>query len=210
MTITFPVDLLADWPGWSPRFELMRRQEQSRTTGGKTIVKDFGSPLWAGSWVSRTLSPNELDHWRARLDALEEGLQTFRGYALSRCYPIAYPQAAYEALGIGAVTVSALGGNNKSCRVTGLSAGYQVSIGDMIAIAGSGLHRVMEAVTADNGGVSPYFELRPHFAPGAAVGAAVQLVRPSCLMQVVPGSITADADPQTGRGTISFDGMEVL
>lgn len=208
MAVTYPLDFMPQFPGWSTKFEPMHRQEQSRTAGGETYVKDLGSPLWFGAWVSRTLRPNELDHWRARLDALENGLQTFRGYPLSRCYPIAYPKAAYDALGVGAVSLGSIGSNRKSATLTGLPAGYKLSIGDMIQVAGSGLHRVLEAVTANGSGVTPVFEVRPHFWPGASAPAAVTLVRPSCPMRIVPGSIASDADLSTGRGTVSFQAIE--
>ncbi|MDX3929257.1 MAG: hypothetical protein QHC90_26080 [Shinella sp.] len=208
MTIVYPVNLLADFPGWTTKFEPMFRQEQSRTAGGRTYVKDLGWPLWNGAWVTRSLSPNNLDRCRGRLEALEGGLQTFIGYPLSRCYPIAYPKPAYDALGVGSVTTGTIGANNKSCTLAGLPAGYRVSIGDLLEITGSGLHRVMEAVTANGSGVTPTFEVRPHFWPGAAAGAAVKLAGPSCRMAIVPGSISSTADPQTGRGTVSFEAVE--
>lgn len=208
MAITYPIDFLPDFPGWSTKFEPMFRQEQSRTAGGVTYVKDLGSPLWQGAWSSRSLRPNELDYWRARLDALENGLQTFKGYPLSRCYPIAYPKPAYDALGVGSVTLGSIGTNRKSGTLVGLPAGYMLSIGDLIEVAGSGLHRVMQAVTASGAGITPVFEVRPHFWPGASAPAAVTLVRPSCPMRIVPSSINSDADPSTGRGSISFQAIE--
>ena len=208
MAITYPIDFLPDFPGWSTKFEPMFRQEQSRTAGGVTYVKDLGSPLWQGAWSSRSLRPNELDTWRARIDALENGLQTFKGYPLSRCYPIAYPKAAYDALGVGSVTLGSIGTNRKSGTLVGLPAGYMLSIGDLIEVADSGLHRVMEAVTASGAGITPVFEVRPHFWPGASAPATVTLVRPSCPMRIVPGSINSDADPSTGRGSISFQAIE--
>ena len=36
MAISFPYDILADFPGWSVDFDLMWRQEQSRTAGAAT------------------------------------------------------------------------------------------------------------------------------------------------------------------------------
>jgi hypothetical protein len=89
MTITYPLDksFLADLPGITTDFDLLWRQEQSRTAGGRTVVKDFGSPLWRLSAQSRSLKPNELDHWRARLTTLENGLKTFRAFPKIRWFP---------------------------------------------------------------------------------------------------------------------------
>jgi hypothetical protein len=206
MTITYPVDLLADFPGWSIKFEPLYRQEQSRTAGGVTYIKDLGSPLWSASYQTRSLSINELDAWRARLEALEGGLQFFKGVPLSRARPIAYP--AGKAVPANAL-LSALGADNKSVTISGLSSGYILSLGDMIQIANSGLYRVVEAAVANSGGVASLFEVRPHLWPGTVAGSAVTLVRPSCTMMIVPGSISSDADLATGRGALSFQSIEV-
>ncbi|OLP44159.1 hypothetical protein [Rhizobium oryziradicis] len=206
MTITYPVDLLADFPGWSTKFEPLYRQEQSRTAGGVTYIKDLGSPLWSASYQTRSLKPNELDAWRARLEALEGGLQFFKGVPLSRARPIAYP--AGKAVPSNPV-LSAIGSNNKSVTISGLSSGYVFSVGDMVQIAGSGLYRVVEGAVANSGGVASLFEVRPHLWPGTVAGSAVTLIRPSCTMMIVPGSITSDAELATGRGSITFNAIEV-
>lgn len=211
------LDPLADFPGWTTSFELLWRQEQSRTAGGVTLVKDFGSPLWQGAWQSKSLSPNELDAWRARLDALENGMKTFKGYPLSRCYPIAYPKGAWPTGGSfngRTATVYAVGAGNKSLRVDLLPAGFQLRVGDMLQVTHGAsptrydLYRVQEAATAIAGGITPEFEVRPHLWPGVAVDNLVSIYRPFCLMAIVPGSIASQADPQTGRGTVSFQAIE--
>ncbi|MDQ0456049.1 hypothetical protein [Rhizobium paknamense] len=206
MTIAYPLDLLAEFPGWSTKFELLHRQEQSRTEGGRTIVKDLGSPLWQATYQTRTLSANDLDYWRARLDLLEGGLQIFRGYPLSRARPVAYPGASALPQ---AVTLAALGDDNKSITLAGLPAGFQFSVGDMIEIADSGLYRVMEAASATAEGLTGPFELRPHLWPGTVTGRAVRLLRPACRMTLIPGSLSSDADVSSGRGSLSFQAIEV-
>lgn len=201
-----PVDLLSGFPGWATKFELFYRQEQSRVAGGRTFVKDLGDPLWTATYQSRALSINELDHWRGRLDEMEGGLLTFRAVSPSRCYPIAYPRGAGAPA--SGVRVSALGADNKSLRLLGLPSGYRISIGDLIEIEGSGLYRVItEAVAAENG-ISPLFQVRPHFWPGTASGSVVTLIRPGCPMSIVPGTISTDADASTGRGVVTFQAVE--
>jgi hypothetical protein len=202
-----PYDLLNDFPGWTIGFELMWRQEQSRVAGGRTIVKDLGSPLWQTKVQSKQLSPNLLDYWRARLDAMENGLATFRGYPVSRTFPIAYPRGAWPTAFDGvSANLHTIGGNNKSVRVNSLPATFKLSIGDLISF-GDNLHRVVEAATADGAGLTPLFEVRPHIWPGSVTGVAVAIKRPSCVMAIVPGSISSEAGLD-GRGSVAFQAME--
>ena len=202
MTLTYPQDPLADFPGWTPEFDLQWRQEQSRQADGRTIGKDFGSPIWRMTAVSKVLSANWLDHWRHSFDAPEGGQKTFKGYPLSRCRPILHPGAA--ALPAGVLHTIAV--DRKTVRVSGLT-GIKLSVGDMISIGGRDLHRVMEAATAV-AGLTPLFEVRPHIWGDVVTTTAVSISRPFCLMSIVPGSVASSADPQTGRGTISFQAME--
>lgn len=200
MTITYPLDLLAIFPGWSTEFELQHRQEQSRQANGRTIVKDLGSPLWRASYQSRSLRPNELDAWRARLASLENGLQTFKGFALSRCRPILHPGAASLPTG----ELHTIDANRKAIRVDDL-VGVTLSVGDMIQIGAKDLHQVMEPAS---GTLTDLFEVRPHLWPGVVAGATVSIVKPACIMAIVPGSVSSPADMATGRGTISFQAVE--
>ncbi|QGA55850.1 hypothetical protein [Brucella sp. 2280] len=200
MAITYPYDILADFPGWSVEFDLAYRQETSRTAIGQTFVKDFGSPLWTASFQSRSMRPNELDAWRARLKALEGGLKQFRGRPTSRCYPIAYPNG----MGMGnvsAVTIGSIGANRNTIGLSGLPGGYIASVGDYLQIGTKDIHQIVSVSGSE-------IEVRPHLWPTTAVGDAVTLVKPSCLMTIVPGSINTTADLSTGRGVITFQGFE--
>lgn len=198
--ITYPYDILADFPGWSTDFDLAYRQETSRTAIGQTFVKDFGSPLWTASYQSRSMRPNELDAWRARLKALEGGLKQFRGRPTSRCYPIAYPNGTGMG-NVSAVTVGSIGMNRNTIGLSGLPGGYIASVGDCLQIRTNDLHQIVNVSGSE-------IEVRPHLWPTTAVGDAVTLVKPSCLMTIVPGSINTTADLSTGRGVITFQGFE--
>lgn len=200
MAITYPYDILAEFPGWSTDFDLAYRQETSRTAIGQTFVKDLGSPLWTASYQSRVMRPNELDAWRARLKALEGGLKQFRGRPASRCYPIAYPNGT--GMGdVSAVTVGSIGANRNTIGLSGLPGGYVASVGDYLQIRMNDLHQIVNVSGSE-------IEVRPHLWPTTAVGDAVTLVKPSCLMTIVPGSINTTADLSTGRGVITFQGFE--
>lgn len=208
MSLSAPFNLLADFPGWTVSFDLMYRQEQSRTAGGRTVVKDLGSPLWQLKAQSKQLRPNLLDYWRARLTALGNGLQTFYGYPLSRTYPIAYPNGSWPTGGAfsGLAVLATINANRKAVTVSGLPAAFVLSVGDYVSVAGN-LHQVMEATTASAGGLTPEFEVRPHIWLGVAAGAAVAVYRPSCIMSIVPGSVASDSD-LTGWGSVSFQAIE--
>ncbi|PWK65877.1 hypothetical protein [Aminobacter sp. AP02] len=200
MAITYPLDLLAGFPGWSTEFDLLSRDEFSRTANGRTIPKNLGSPLWRASYTTRSLRPNQLDEWRARLSSLENGQKTFKGYPTSRCRPIAHPGSAVLPTG----SLFSIDANRKAIRITAL-AGVSLSVGDMIQIGTKDLHQVMEPV---DGPVTGLFEVRPHIWPGVANGAVVTIVRPTCIMAIVPGSISSTADKETGRGVVSFQAIE--
>lgn len=195
MSITYPVDLLESFPGWSTDFDLLWRQEQSRQANGRTLVKDFGSPLWRATYLSRSLSPNELDRWRARLAAMENGLRTFYGRPLSRCRPINHPGSS--ALPSGAIASITDG---KVVTLSGFST-IVFSVGDFLCREGKDLHQI---VGIDGGSL----ELRPHLWPGVETGDAVTIAKPACIMAIVPGSVSSPADLSTGRGAVSFQAIE--
>lgn len=199
MALTEPLDLLADFPGWSTDFSLMARQEQSRHASGRTRVKDFGQPLWRGTWQSRSMRPNELDAWRARIEQAMTSQMTFKGWQSSRCRPIKHPGSSTLPTG----ELSAIGDDDKTVRVADLT-GITLSVGDMLRI-GTGLYRVLEPASGNPTG---FFTITPHLWPGAATGQSVVISKPWVAMTVDPGSLSASADPRTGRGSISFSATE--
>lgn len=206
-----PFDILDGFPGWVTGFDLMVRQEQSRSASGVTYVKDLGPPLWTLKAQSKVLKPNALDYWRARLKVLEGGLYTFLGYPLSRVYPIAYPNGSWPTGGAFDGVSAALAGvnaNRRAVAVDDLPAGFQFRIGDYLAI-GTDLHQVVDAATANGFGATGEFEVRPHIWPGVVAGSdPVSVYRPACVMALVPGSISTDAS-LTGWGSIAFQGVEI-
>ncbi|MET3899667.1 hypothetical protein ABIB57_003629 [Devosia sp. UYZn731] len=199
MALTEPLDLLTGFPGWSTDFALMARQEQSRHASGRTRVKDFGQPIWRGQWQSKTLSSNTLDALRARIEQAMISQMTFTAYQSSRCRPIKHPGAGLLPAG----TLNAIGDDDQTVRVAGL-AGISLSIGDMMRI-GSSLYRMQEAASGNPTGV---FTIAPHLWPGTVTGQPVIISKPWCLMTIDPGSLSASADPRTGRGSISFSATE--
>ena len=208
MSIVYPVNLLPGFPGWTTGFSLHWRQEQSTQASGRVLVKDMGSPLWTLRATTKSLSPNELDTWRAKLTTLENGLKTFWGYPMSRCYPILYPNGSWPTGGAfnGNAVLSSINANRKAIALQALPAGFKLTVGDYLSIDGD-LHQVMEPATANGSGVTGEFEVRPHLWPAAAVADPVSVKQPACLMAIVPGSLSSDAQV-AGWGSVSFSAME--
>ena len=172
MTIAYPLNLMPGFPGWTTGFSLRWRQEQSTQASGRILVKDMGSPLWTLRATTKTLSPNTLDQWRAKLTSLENGLQTFWGYPMSRCFPQAYPNGTWPTGGAFPGTTAQLATidtNRKMISVSHLPAGFVLSVGDYLSIAGD-LHQVMEPTTAP-AGTTGFFEARAARTSGLAQNA---------------------------------------
>lgn len=203
MAITYPLDLLDDFPGWSTDFSLLWRQEQSVHASGRIRVKDFGTPIWRATYQSKTLSPNNLDIWRAKLDSLENGLKTFKAYSTSRCRPIRYPGTSV----IANATVNSIDSNRKKLSLENLAPNFELSVGDLLRI-NTTLHRVMENITSNGSGITLEFEIRPHLGVSVEEGDVVILQKPFVEMTIVPDSISTQSDLRTGRGSVSFQAIE--
>ena len=209
MTVTYPINLLPGFPGWTTGFDLRWRQEQSTQASGRVLVKDMGAPLWTLRATTKPLKPNDLDYWRARLTSLENGLQQFWAYPMSRCFPQSYPNGSWPTGGAfnGSAVLSAINANRKAITLQALPAGFKITAGDYVSIAGD-LHQAMENATANGSGISGEFEVRPHIWPDVTAPAPGVLVKqPACLMAIVPGSVTSDASI-SGWGAITFQAME--
>lgn len=185
-----------NFPGWTTRFELMYRQEQSTHASGRVRVKDLGPPIWRASYQSRVLRPNLLDEWRARLNALENGLGTFQAWPMSRCWPIAHPR------GTGAVDgeIATLPGNNSLTITWDVGGPTTLGVGDYLNVAGARLYQV-------TGVAAGVVTVAPHLAVGTAPGQTVTVHQPSVTMAIVPGSVSTTSG-LNGRGTVSFEAME--
>lgn len=187
---------MENFPGWSTQFEPLFRQEQSRHASGRTRVKDFGTPIWMATFQSIPLRPNALDEWRARLAALQNGLETFKVWPTSRCWPQAHPR------GVGAVpgVIASIGLDNRSISITWTGGTTTLSVGDYLEINSARLYQV----TGFSGGVVQLF---PHLSAGTLVGQSVTVNRPGVLMSIDPGSVGSGA-ALNGRGSVSFRAIE--
>jgi hypothetical protein len=216
MSLSFPLDLLADFPGTSIRFEAVPMLEIDPTRSGRIISKDLGPALWEADYQSKRLLPNALKFWKAKLLALQG--QSFIGYDMTACFPIAYPNGSWPTGGSfdGIATLASVT-DAKVLTMDDLPAGYVGSVGDYVSFDygddSRALHQVMESFVADGSGVTGSFEVRPHVRPGYNLlltgGLPVALTKPRAVMVLVPGSVIASSD-LSGRGSISFTGRQTL
>lgn len=189
---------MENFPGWTVQFELMYRQEQSRHASGRTRVKDFGTPIWTATYQSRQMRPNEVDGWRARLNRLQNGMETFRAWPMSRCWPIAHPNGA----GAGNGEIATVGSDNKSLTITWDGDDpTTLTVGDYIEINGTRLHQITAVASG------PIYSVAPHFSVGVLSEQTVRVNSPGVLMTIVPGSISTQTG-LNGRGIVSFRAVE--
>ncbi len=220
MTITYPRDLPAWFLGMTQcAFTLDYLQEQDPTGDGDQLVRDVGPTLWNLDCKTQRLQSDKMGEMEAWVDSLENGGQPFWGYDWRRLGPLAYPNGigglsrAGGGTFDGTCTLGTVAGDNKSVPLTGLPVGFVLSPFDNLAFPyASGtrqaLHRIVAGGVADGSG-HVTVEVRPHVRVGWASGATVNLVKPSCIMKLVPGSYSPAQDPR-GPGFVSFKAKQTL
>lgn len=189
--------------------------QSGRTSGGEVLTARSGSRLWTGRVTLKPVLHSEADQIMARISVLREPGRHLFAHGFPTCSP-AYDRDG-SILGGAAVTIQALAANNRELRLAGLPAGYRLRSGEALAFAyGSNpvryaFHRIvtLESVAAANG-QTPLIEVTPHIRPGAAVGAAVTLIKPFFKALVVPGSVNPGSPSGRFVTGISFDILQAL
>ena len=189
--------MIEDFPGWTTRFTPMFRKEQSRHASGRTRTKSLGTPIWHVEYQSRLLTPNEMDQWKARINAVLDVDGTFRAWPLSRCWPINHPY------GLGAVNgvIASIGGSRRRITATWTAGATLLAVGDYVEINGQWLHQVTNKVSAN------VFDVMPTLSVGASSTQAINIHQPGVLMTIDPGSVD-DRVGLNGRGQLSFSATE--
>lgn len=192
MAITYPRTDIMTTVDWSPNtlpLQLATRQEQSRLANGKTIGKDLGPALWTGTFETVPLPVPTAISFEAMMNSLDGVIQTFEAGDMRAAtqYPAAYPTGAFADTGVLASVPT-----NKSMTVSGLPAGFQLSVGTFLQFdygTSRALHQVMEAVTANGSGLTPAFEVRPYIRAGYTISAAVKFKNPRGIFVLLPGTL---------------------
>lgn len=209
MAISFPLSIAAfadTLPISSVRWWLNAQQEFSGLGSGEFLGAELGPSYYMGEITIAKIDSREAIAIEADIASLDGSMNTFYLYDPRAQYPRLDPKG--ELLGASTPSIQALFANNKSMTIAGLPVGYQLSKGDYLAFNyGSNpvrraFHQIVEPATAGAGGVTPAFEIRPHFRPGAAIGLAVTLVKPAAKVAIVPKSFQAG----TAKGSMT-EGM---
>lgn len=198
--LTFPL-VLGDF--WSTlRFQTFDKLRLAgglqfqATGGGEVIPARTGQRLWEGDVT--LVAGYDHGATEALLTVLQDPGRSFMATAHDRPYPLRDPTGAL--LGAAAPVIASLPAGGRSMTLSGLPAGYVLSPGDYLGFTRGtpARHELVQLVTgavADGAGVTPEFEVTPGIRPGAIVGAAVQLARPTFRAMIVPGSVKLSQTP---------------
>lgn len=210
MSITFPrTDILTAVAFEDqPKFQLVSRQEYSRTAFGTTIGKDLGSAIWSASYTTISLVNDDAVAFEAMLNSLDGVVMAFEASDLRRPYPRNYASGSFNDTGI----LHSVNANNKALSIGGLDAGFVISVGDYLSFDYSGsraLHQVMETVTANGSGLTAEFEVRPHIRVGWSLSAPIKLKNPRGLFTLMPGSVSSRLNGPV-NSVVSFQAVQYL
>lgn len=171
------------------------QMQESQTGKGEKASAELGPQLWTGDVRFGVMTVAESAQVSGLLDVLRPAGRSFYAYDARRRFPIADPTGSI--LGASAPVIASLP-NAREMTISGLPAGYVLSIGDYLAFdygtpARRALHVLVSAAVANGAGITPVFEVSPMVRPGAVVATAVTLIRASCKAVLVKGSVTKGA-----------------
>ncbi|AXQ94020.1 hypothetical protein LV780_09555 [Cereibacter azotoformans] len=216
MAYTFPLtraDFFAGLTIETCTFDLPEVVEISRTAAGEVLTADLGPRLWRGRITLPFLTHAEAEAVKAKLHLVRGGGASLLVYPPQKPAPVIDPTGAV--LGGASPAINALSAN-REMKLEGLPVGYRISEGDFLSFAyGSNptrraLHQAVTAGTASGSGITNFFEVVPAIRPGAAIGAAVTLIKPYCKAVVIPGSVNPGIAAGLYTSGISFAWQQTL
>lgn len=184
-------DLLSSVRLVDQRFQLVSRQEYSRTASGVTIGRDMGPSLWQASFTTTPMYHDESMSVEAKLNSLNGLTRGFYAGDIRRKYPRMYPTGVFNDTG----SISSINANGRMLSFTGLPANFKISAGDYMEYDyGSGnqlraLLQVVGDVTASGSGVANNIEFRPFIPVGTVVATAVRFKTPRALFTLTPEGV---------------------
>jgi hypothetical protein len=149
------------------------------------ITAQFADPLWTATITTSVMTDLQARLVRGYMRRIGAH-GTFLLYDSSCLYPALDPDGS-EIAGNN-VTVSQVGNDNRSIRLSGLPGGYRLRWGDRIQVRYSSpvsynVYEVSDVATATSGGVTNMFEVTPPLRVGIQAGNSVGIRRPSAKMQ---------------------------
>lgn len=165
---------------------------------GTVIDNSVGADLWQGEFTLVAARHVDQAQAEALLRYVTRVGRFMLAYDARRCGPASDPAG----VGLAGLTptIHTLDADNRRMRVTGLPAGYTLTVGDHIGWIYAGryaLHRIVTPVAASGIGITPLFEVDPHIRAGATVGLPVTLKRPPAKFRIT------EMQPGQGRGRIT-------
>lgn len=166
---------------WSrAKLILQRRQEFSRTRGGRLIGADLGPALWRAEFQSFPLRRDPADQLHSDFLSLRGVVHPFYLHPAERPRP-----AASTGQALAGVTLQEITAERDGVRLQGLPAGFVMTPGDFLSVTTSAGGReflrivgVNSAGVADGAGLSPRLWVEPAVRVSAVVGNAVTLANP--------------------------------
>lgn len=215
MAMAFPLSLTEFADGLRVRSstpDLGENQVMSETGGGELIVADAGPRLWGGSIAVAADTPDGQRRAQALATALRQGGRSFMFCDPRGRYPASDPDGSE--LGDAEPALSSPAAGASVVSLTGLPAGYTLTGGDYLAFeygspARYALHQVVLDAAADADGAVE-LDIVPPLRPGAADGAAVSLINPSCRAVMVPGSFKPSKNGLGASEGFSFQWRQTL
>lgn len=206
MALSFPLataDFLDLLPITEISFQISDQVQATGLGSGEILTAEVAPPLWSGSISLAPMKQRRAADIEARLAALSRPGRAFFCYKTTQIGPAADPIGA--TLGASAPVLAEIDTGTASLRLGGLPVGYAITAGDLLAFPYGtptryALHRAAGAAVADGLGETGFLEVVPPIRAGAAVSAAVALVRPKFKAVIVPGSIDYGT---TRAGTVS-------
>ncbi|MFG1462252.1 hypothetical protein V5F77_05060 [Xanthobacter sp. DSM 24535] len=216
MTITYPRAFPSGSWFTEVEFTLSESSSFNVLQNGAVQTTEYGESIWLAKYTTKPLYEATMRHtWQSWWLSLRGG-KTFLGYDPEKVYPAFYGAAVLglTKAGGGAFTGAAVLNSYTATTVglLGLPASYKATSGDMLSFPWNGvkaLHMVMEDSTANGSGavtLSVWPPVRSSPAPGAS--AVVDMVRPSCVMKIRPGSTSAVASKSSPPAT--FEAAQTL
>ncbi|WP_323034103.1 hypothetical protein [Pararhodobacter sp.] len=214
MAITIPRPL-PDLRYVRSQMTLGRALSVNSLASGAVQAVESGAALWRLSIQTEPLrwsGRRALNAWHGSL----AGTRRILGYDWLGSYPVAYGVRALGLVkaggGVWGGTATLGAATATTLTLSGLPAGYKASAGDRLSFPWAGVrayHEITEAVTASAAGVMTVtVEPAVRLNPAPAAGAVVALVRPACIMMIVPDSWQCDESGPLGSA--SFEAVQVL
>lgn len=199
-----PLSFLSDAFRWKPfKWDIQRNDEYSGTGDGRVWQAQLAPVLWKATVEHQPLRNSIAEEMDAAIRSLRGAQEAFFLCSPLFCGPKSDPTGAV--LGNAAVTISAIASTRDAVSLAGLPSGYVLSRGDKFTFSyGSDPVRyyfgeVSATAMENSAGAAASVSVFPDLPAGAAVGAAITLVKPACKVVLVPG--TYKAGTSSGRFT---------